>query len=224
MQNEITKLSEIFVPGVNPWRLDSEDFTSTTESFDVRMPGSHGPREPWQRTAANQATAELALCFTEHIVLAPVTKQEKLRIKMMQTKLGSSNAPPKVKDITDQFTDHKSSNIPFHTFKKGEFKNDVMRGLIDVVGGRHILLPRLGQLIKIVEDRFSRGIFTDQSNLLKDRKGGFNRLERDLLLLLIPWSNTHFHDSKPIPNITMNAIFPRQESGESETEETPACC
>eukprot|EP00917_Polyrhabdina_sp_WS-2016_P004377 GHVP01009987.1.p1 GENE.GHVP01009987.1~~GHVP01009987.1.p1 ORF type:complete len:298 (+),score=41.67 GHVP01009987.1:39-896(+) len=39
MENEITNLAEIFVPGANPWRFDFEDFTTAQrESFDGRMP------------------------------------------------------------------------------------------------------------------------------------------------------------------------------------------
>eukprot|EP00917_Polyrhabdina_sp_WS-2016_P007597 GHVP01017022.1.p1 GENE.GHVP01017022.1~~GHVP01017022.1.p1 ORF type:complete len:150 (-),score=31.05 GHVP01017022.1:386-835(-) len=44
MEDEITNLAEIFVPGANPWRFYSEDFTAAPreDSFDGQMPPGGG--------------------------------------------------------------------------------------------------------------------------------------------------------------------------------------
>eukprot|EP00917_Polyrhabdina_sp_WS-2016_P004371 GHVP01009972.1.p1 GENE.GHVP01009972.1~~GHVP01009972.1.p1 ORF type:complete len:273 (+),score=42.18 GHVP01009972.1:39-821(+) len=81
MENEITNLAEIFVPGANPWRFDFEDFTTAQrESFDGRMPRkSRKSRVTFQAKKGKTVTEyfeEAVVSATIRQVVPPGTTKE----------------------------------------------------------------------------------------------------------------------------------------------------
>eukprot|EP00917_Polyrhabdina_sp_WS-2016_P031154 GHVP01066459.1.p1 GENE.GHVP01066459.1~~GHVP01066459.1.p1 ORF type:complete len:268 (+),score=41.48 GHVP01066459.1:39-806(+) len=237
MQNEITKLAEIFVPGANPVRFGSEDFTSEpTEATDGHMP-MDDLRLSGHRGASTYDPTHNPNCYrtklqkkcskkTDATLQEPASSQNMSSQRQDLTRI-QSQAPrlQNQRDARLQNLAYKKVNEIWTNLRTGECKDtlasialkDESKSYIVELKGLvkekcpDILSLRLGTIVFLV---YTSCIHEKQRKILE----GFlsskesTTQQRELTRSLFVWRQKHFYITEPLPDIQ----FP---SGGPETEE-----
>eukprot|EP00917_Polyrhabdina_sp_WS-2016_P031155 GHVP01066460.1.p1 GENE.GHVP01066460.1~~GHVP01066460.1.p1 ORF type:complete len:272 (+),score=43.09 GHVP01066460.1:39-818(+) len=241
MQNEITKLAEIFVPGANPVRFGSEDFTSEpTEATDGHMP-MDDLRLSGHRGASTYDPTHNPNCYrtklqkkcskkTDATLQEPASSQNMSSQRQDLTRIQSQ--APRLRNQRDALHNAHLQNLGaknwdeiWKNLKSKEWKGtlasialkDESRSYIVELKGLvkekcpDILASTLGGMVFLV---YTSCIHKDQKKKLEEVLSSMElpTQQRELIRSLFVWRQKNFYITEPLPDIQ----FP---SGGPETEE-----